>query len=133
MANDNRGSPVSAAHSFLENYQCGTNALTQYLEGLLENNLAEETTNKGISSTVGVNNILSWDGVDGVLLHLTIDGNDGGLSAVGDDGHTGVLALLGQSGHLQSNLLEVGGTKLLCLSEVSSLGLVTEDVVPGFC
>lgn len=77
--------------------------------------------------------MLLVDGVDGELLDtlLALDGDESGLSALSDDGNALLLAvLLGEVGEVLDDVLGLLGGQAVRLSVGSSLGLVTDDVVP---
>ncbi len=93
----------------------------------------EETAGEGITSTVGVVDLGVGNGVDRELLDtiLALDGNEGRASALGDDGNTLALGvLLGQVGEVNNDVLGLLGRKVVRLSVGSSLGLVSDNVVP---
>lgn len=107
--------------------------VNRLLKGLALNDTSEETTSKGVTSTVRVGNLGSVNGVDGELLDalLALDGDESGESALGDDGDTLALAvLLGEVGEVPGNILGLLGGQVVRLGVGGGLGLVADNVVP---
>jgi hypothetical protein len=104
------------------------------VQRLALNQGGHETASEGVSSTVGVVDLLLPNGVDGVLLNLVLAllGDDGGLGALGDDGDAGALGVgLGQVGEVLGDGGDVGlGGQAVRLGVGARLGLVADDVVP---
>lgn len=103
------------------------------LERLALNKASQESTSKGIASTVGVVDLGRLDGVDRELLDLilALNGDQGGVSALSDNSDTLSLAvLLGKVGEVLGDILGLLGRQVVGLSVSSSLGLVANDVVP---
>jgi len=105
------------------------------LEGLLnrlaKDKLAEESTDKGVTGTVGVDDQGGVDLLDGVLSNLALGGHNGGLGAVGDDHNSAPLGVdLGKGGDLEGDLAEVLVLPALGLTKGGGLVLIAEDHVP---
>ena len=70
--------------------------------------LGEESSDEGVSGSVGVDEEVSSEGVDVILGDLALPGDDGAAGALGEDDGTGADARgLGHGGDLQCNGLEV--------------------------
>ena len=61
---------------------------------LIHNELREESTNKRISGTIGINNKTGVDQMYGELVNNTILDDDCWISTLGDDNCAGSLAVL---------------------------------------
>jgi len=104
-----------------------------FIERLAIDDTSAEPAGKGITSAVGITDLLLSDLVDGVLLDgiLALNGNDGRLSALGDDGNALSLRVdLGQICERLGNLLDVGETEAVRLGVGRRLALVADNVVP---
>lgn len=107
--------------------------LDALLQRLALNNASGETTSKGITSAVGVVDQCLVDRMDRELLDLifALDSDQGRLGSLGHDGNTLSLGvLLGQVGEGLGDFLQVLGLEAVRLGVGSSLGLVSDDIVP---
>jgi hypothetical protein len=108
------------------------------VDGLIQrlalNQASHEAAGEGVTSTVGVVDLLLADGVDGVLLDLVaaLLGHNGRLGALGDDSDTRALAVgLGEVGQVLGNGRDVSlGGKTVGTGVCGGLSLVADDVVP---
>eukprot|EP00128_Syssomonas_multiformis_P012370 Colp12_sorted_trinity150504_noHs@19493 len=120
-----------SAAALLDNLASSVMTCTHTLRDVLaEQVLAEEPAHKGITSTVGVHNLVSSDRDNGVLGDLAVACNNGGLGALGDHNKARGAAGLGESGQLECNLSNILGPESVLLGEGGCLGLVTEENVP---
>lgn len=103
------------------------------LKRLALEDTSQETTSEGVTSTVGIVDLLRFNGVDGELLDvvLTLDSNQCRVGALGDDGDSlSLLVLLREVGKMLGNILGLLAGKIVGLSVSGGLGLVANDVVP---
>jgi hypothetical protein len=105
------------------------NVLTS-LDGLLSR-LAlavttQETTAEGITSTVGVYNLVLINRDDGVFGSASVGGNDSGVFTLSDDdqARAGVVDF-GELGEVDGDFLDVGQTQVVRFREGKSFGFVT--------
>lgn len=98
-----------------------------------------ETTSESVTSTVGVNNLSSVNGVDrevldgglSASLELVSGDNNGVINTLGHNDNTGALGVgLGQNSHGLGNGGHVSGLNAVRLGVGQNLRLVTNDVVP---
>src|SRR6478752_557196 len=102
-------------------------------EGLVLEDTSQETTSKGVTSTVGVVDLLLLDSVNGELLNivLTLDSNQSRVGTLSDNGNSlSLVVLLGEVGEVLDDILGLLAGKVMGLGVGGSLGLVTNDVVP---
>ena len=110
-----------------------------HVDGLFErlalDDTRDETAGKGITSTVGIIDLVFADCVDRYLLDIDVtavfcaDG-DGGVGTLGDDNSSWSLGvLLGQGSNLLRNFLDVLGLVTVGFCECSGLGLVADEDV----
>lgn len=102
-------------------------------EGLVLEDTSQETTSKGVTSTVGVVDLLLLDSVNGELLNivLTLDSNQGRVGTLSDNGNSLSLGiLLGKVGEVLDNIPGLLAREAVGLGVGGGLGLVADDVVP---
>ena len=110
-----------------------------HVDGLFErlalDDTRDETACKGITSTVGVVDLVFADCVDRYFLDIDITAvlradSDGGVGTLGDDNSPWSLGVfLGQVRNLLRNFLDVLGLVTVGFCECSGLGLVTDEDV----
>jgi hypothetical protein len=103
------------------------------LKRLALEDTSQETTGEGVTSTVGVVDLLRLNGVDGELLDvvLTLDSNQCRVGALGDDGDSlSLLVLLREVGKMLGNVLGLLAGEIVGLGVSGGLGLIANDVVP---
>lgn len=102
-------------------------------EVLALHDTGQKSTGKGITSTIGIVDLLLADGMDWEFLDLilTLDSNEGRLGALSDNSNSLSLpVLLGQVGQVLDNILGLLGGQVVRLGISSGLGLITDDIVP---
>lgn len=103
------------------------------LQGLALDNTSQQTTSKGVTSTVGVVDESRVNGADGdhLDLVLALNSDQGRLGALSDDGNTLPLGvLLGKVGQSLDDVLGLLGRKVVGHSIGLGLSLIADDVVP---
>lgn len=115
--NDELGSPVSSQDAGLH--------------VLSVDQLGKESSDKGITSSVGVDQEFLGQGLDGVLGDNTVAGNDGAFGTLGEDNGSGLTRLLWQGGNGEGNLFEVLSHAIL-LSVGGGFALVSEQEIGVF-
>lgn len=107
--------------------------IDRLLKGLALDNTSAQAAGKGVTSTVGIVDLLLGKLQNGEFLDvlLALDSDDGWFGALGDDGDPlALLVFLGQVGELLGDLLDVGQLPVVRLGVGGGLGLVADDVVP---
>jgi hypothetical protein len=110
-----------------------TCAVVTSLNGLSQgdtlNQTSQKATNKGITGTVGVDDLVGGHGRNGELVDLTTLENKGGVGSLSEDDDALLLSVLGEGGNLGSGSLEVSLIPTRLLGKSSSLVLVADNVV----
>lgn len=103
------------------------------LQGLALDNTSQQTTSKGVTSSVSVVDESRVDGADRELLDLVLalDSDQSRLGALSDNGNTLPLGvLLGKVGQSLDYVPGLLGRKVVGHSIGLGLGLIADDVVP---
>eukprot|EP00123_Amoebidium_parasiticum_P001337 comp12405_c0_seq1/m.7305 comp12405_c0_seq1/g.7305 ORF comp12405_c0_seq1/g.7305 comp12405_c0_seq1/m.7305 type:complete len:330 (+) comp12405_c0_seq1:559-1548(+) len=96
--------------------------------------LSQETTDKGITSSVCVDDLFLGKLLHGVLRHRAVDTDHGRQGTLCDHNHPRPAGVdLGQSCNFQGDLLYVLVAEVVVISKGLSLRLVAEDKVPVWC
>merc|ERR1712217_574984 len=104
-------------------------SLATLLDGLTLGQRSQEPTNVGVTSSVGVNQLLLRQGEDRILGHVTVDADDSIVASLGDD--YGSLPVLESRNKRQTsgNELNIIGLPALRFGPGSGLSLISKEEV----